>query len=134
MPPFTSIEIGIIAGIGITVAVSFGVLIRQIIHPNDIQNTQLGRIPLKAVLFVSLVLLGLSAWILTPLLPLLALIVAARLLPIGGRAKASFLIIGALMIGLGAALSTSDLPLSQIAVLKMLGSPYQTTISGMLGP
>jgi predicted cation transporter len=134
MPPFTSIEMGIIAGIGITVTVLFGALIRQIIHPNDVQNTQLVRIPLKAVLFVSLVLLGLSAWILTPLLPLLALIVAARLLPIGGRAKMSFLIIGALMIGLGAALSTSDLPLSQIAVLKMLGSPYQATISGMLGP
>jgi predicted cation transporter len=134
MLQLTSFEFGIVACVGIMLAVPTGASIRQIIRPNDVQGTLLERIPLNAVLFVSLVLLGLSAWILTPLLPLLALIVASKIFPIKGRAKASFLIIGALLIGFGAAVSTSDFPLSQIAAMKLLGSPYQMTISGMLGP
>ena len=77
------------------------------------------------VLSVIVVALGLSASILTPILPLLALIGAVRLLPIGGRIRTGFLIIGCLSIGLGAALSTGDLPSSEIAALKLLGSLFQ---------
>jgi predicted cation transporter len=130
----TSIILEAIALFGVMLAVPLGAFIRRISQSNDLSSSLLVGIPLKATLSVIAVVLGLLAWILTPILPLLVLIVAAKLLPIGGKAKTGFLIIGCLSIGLGAALSTGDLPISQIAALKLLGSPYQTTISGMLGP
>jgi predicted cation transporter len=89
---------------------------------------------LKVVVSVIIVVLGLSAWILTPILPLLVLIGAVRLLPVKGRARTGLLLIGCLSIGLGAALSTADLPSSHIATLKLMGSLFQVTIYGMLWP
>jgi len=87
---------------------------------------------LKALLATMVVVLGLFAWFLSPILAFLVLIGVVGLLPIERRARASLLIIGCLSIGLGAALATADLPISQIAALKLQGSPYQATISGML--
>jgi hypothetical protein len=52
-----------------------------------------------------------------------------------GRAHIGLLLIGCLLIGLGAALSTADLylPSSHIAALKLMGcSLFQVTIYGML--
>jgi predicted cation transporter len=93
------------------------------------QMTQLMGTPLKVVLTAMVVVLGISAWILSPVLALLVLIGMAGLLPLEKRARTSLVIIGCLSIGLGAALATGDLPISQIASLKLQGSPYQAAIS-----
>ena len=126
MLPGTHAELGVIALMGVVLAGSLGsAFIRRIFQPNHIEGSLLEGTLLKVVLSVIVVVLGLSASILTPILPLLALIGAVRLLPIGGRIRTGFLIIGCLSIGLGAALSTGDLPSSEIAALKLLGSLFQ---------
>jgi len=123
----TQAELGMIALIGVVLAGSLGsAFIRRIFQPIHIEGSLLEGSRLKVVLAVIVVVLGLSAWLLTPILPLLVLIGAVRLLPIGGgRVRTGFLIIGCLSIGLGAALSTADLPSSEIAALKLLGSLFQ---------
>ena len=94
-----------------------------------LQMTQLEGTPLKVVLTAMVVVLGIFSWILSPILAILVLIGMAGLLPIEQRARTSLVIIGCLSIGLGAALATGDLPISQIAALKLQGSPYQAAIS-----
>jgi predicted cation transporter len=120
------VELGVIALIGVVSARSSGgAFIRQVFQRDHRVVSLVDGAFLKVVLSVIVVVLGLSASILTPILPLLALIGAVRLLPIGGRIRTGFLIIGCLSIGLGAALSTGDLPSSEIAALKLLGSLFQ---------
>jgi predicted cation transporter len=97
-----------------------------------LQITRLEGTPLKVVLTAMVVVLGFFSWILSPILAILVLIGMAGLLPIERRARTSLVIIGCLSIGLGAALATGDLPISQIAALKLQGSPYQAAISGMV--
>jgi predicted cation transporter len=120
------VELGMIALIGVVLAGSLcSAFIRRIFQPNHIEGSLLEGTLLKVILSAIVVVLGLSASILTPILPLLVLIGAVRLLPIGGRVRTGFLIIGCLSIGLGAALSAADLPSSEIAALKLLGSLFQ---------
>ena len=129
------VERGVIALTGVVLAGSLGsAFIRRIFQPNHIEGSLLERFLHTAALSVIVVVLGLSAGLLTPILPLLVLIGIVRLLPIKGRARIGFLLIGCLSIGLGAAMGTADLPSSQIAALKLLGSLFQVTISGMLWP
>jgi len=94
--------------------------------------TPLKGTPLKIVLTAMVVVLGLFSWMLSPILAIVVLIGIAGLLPIERRARTSLVIIGCLSIGLGAALATGDLPFSQIAALKLQGSPYQAAISCMV--
>jgi len=129
------VELGVIALTGAVLAVSLGGgFIRRIFQPNNIVGSLLEGTLHKAALSVIVVVLGLSARLLTPILPLLVLIGIMRLIPIKDRARTGFLLIGCLSIGLGAAMGTADLPSSQIAALKLLGSLFQVTISGMLWP
>jgi len=88
--------------------------------------------PLKASLTAIVVVLGLFAWTISPVLAFLALLGVVGLLPIERRVRTSLVIIGCISIGIGAALATVDLPLSQIAALKLLGSPIQAAVSGGL--
>jgi len=97
-----------------------------------LQMTPLKGTPLKIVLTAMVVVLGLFSWMLSPILAIVVLIGIAGLLPIERRARTSLVIIGCLSIGLGAALATGDLPFSQIAALKLQGSPYQAAISCMV--
>ena len=129
------VELGVIALTGVVLAGSLGSgFIRRIFQPNNIVGSLLEGNLHKAALSVIVVVLGLSAQLLAPILPLMVLIGIMRLLPIKGRARTGFLLIGCLSIGLGAAMGTADLPSSQIAALKLLGSLFQVTISGMLWP
>jgi predicted cation transporter len=88
--------------------------------------------PLKASLAAIVVVLGLFAWTISPILAFLALLGVVGLLPIERRVRTSLVLIGCISIGIGAALATVDLPLSQIATLKLLGSPIQAAVSGGL--
>jgi predicted cation transporter len=97
-----------------------------------VEGSFLGGTPRKAWPFVVAIALGVLAWVLSPMMALLVLIGVTVLLPIERRARMSLVIIGCLSICLGAALAVGDLPFSQIAALKLQGSPCLETISGML--
>jgi predicted cation transporter len=134
MLQMTATELCVVVLIGVALAAPVGgAFIRRISQLNRVEASFFEGASLKVVLTIMVVVLGLLAWIITPVLPLLALIGAAKLLPIERGARASFVVIGFAAIGLGAALTTADLPLSQIAILKLQGSAYQATLSGMLG-
>lgn len=121
----TPIELGVVALIGMMLAAPLGgAFFRRVSNLNRIEISFLERTPLKVVVSLIVVLLGLSAFVLTPILPFLALIGIAMLLPLERRARTSLVIIGCLSIGLGAALSTADLPSSEIATQKLLGSLF----------
>src|SRR5512137_649578 len=97
------VELVAVALIGVVLAGSLGnALIRWLPQLNRIMRSLSEGAFLWAILSVIVVALGLCAWILTPILPLLVLVGALILLPIKGRARIGFLIIGCLSIGLGA--------------------------------
>jgi predicted cation transporter len=102
------------------------------IFPIRAEGSLLKGTPLKASLAAIVVVLGLFAWTISPILAFLALLGVVGLLPIERRVRTSLVLIGCISIGIGAALATVDLPLSQIATLKLLGSPIQAAVSGGL--
>ncbi|HPC90046.1 MAG TPA: DUF1646 family protein [Methanothrix sp.] len=93
--------------------------------------TSLSGTYVKVLSIALVVVLGIFSWILSPVLALLVLVAAAGILPTERRARAGLVIIGCLCIGLGAAIAAGDLPLSEIAALKLFGSPYQATLNGI---
>ena len=93
--------------------------------------SELQEIPLNVVLATIVVVLGLSAALITPILPIFALGVIAFFLPFGRRATIKFVIIGALSIAMGA-LTTVDLPLSLTTTMRLEGSLFTTNYLAML--
>ena len=95
------------------------------------QMASLNAASIKVLSIALVVMLGLFSWMLSPVLALLVLMVSAALLPVERRARAGLVIIGCLFIGLGAAFAAGDLPISQIAALKLMGSPYIAALSSV---
>ena len=93
--------------------------------------SRLHEIPINVMLTMIIVVVGLSAALITPILPIFALGVIAFFLPVGRRATTKFVMIGALSIALGA-LTTVDLPLSLTTTMRLEGSLFATTYLGML--
>jgi predicted cation transporter len=93
--------------------------------------SELQEIPLNVMLAMIMVVLGLSATLVTPILPLFGLGAIAFFLPFGRRATIKFLMMGALSIALGA-LTTVDLPLSLATTMRLEGSLFTTTHLEML--
>ena len=91
----------------------------------------LKEIPFNVVLTTIIVVLGLSATLITPILPLFALGAIMFFLPLNRRATIKILMIGALSIALGA-LTTIDLPSSLATTISLEGSLFTTTYLGML--
>ena len=81
--------------------------------------------PLNVVLIIIIVVLGLLAVLITPILPLFALGMIAFFLPLDRRAKTKFEMMGGLSTAMGA-FTIVDLPLSQIASMRLDGSPFTT--------
>ena len=93
--------------------------------------SELQEIPLNVVLAMIIVVLGLSATLITPILPLFGLGAMAFFLPFGRRATIKFLMMGAISIALGA-LTTVDLPLSLATTMRLEGSLFTTAYLEML--
>jgi hypothetical protein len=92
----------------------------------------LEEIPLNVVLTTIIVVLGLLAVLITPILPLFALGMTAFFLPLDCRATTrKFIIWGSLSIALGW-LTTVDLPLFPITSMRLEGSPFAVTFLAML--
>ena len=93
--------------------------------------SELQEIPLNVMLAMIIVVLGLSATLITPIVPLFGLGAMAFFLPFGRRATIKFLMMGAISIALGA-LTTVDLPLSLATTMRLEGSLFTTAYLEML--
>ena len=93
--------------------------------------SELQEIHLNVLLTAIIVVLGLSATLITPILPLFVLGTIAFFLPLDRRATIKFVMMGALSIALGA-LTTIDLLLSPITSMRMEGSPFITPFFAIL--
>jgi len=87
-------------------------------------NGILKLIPLKIVVFLIVVILGLSSSIITAIIASLLLVELFNCMPFDRQTKINLVIIACFSIGLGAVLTPVGEPLSTIAVTKLQGEPY----------
>ena len=87
-------------------------------------NGILKAVPLSAVIFAVIVVLGLLSSIITAIIASLFLVEIVNLIPMERKDKINLVIIACFSIGLGAALTPLGEPLSTIVVVKLAGPPY----------
>ena len=81
-------------------------------------------IPIKIIVFLIVVILGLSSSIITAIIASLLLVELLNCMPFDRQTKINLVIIACFSIGLGAVLTPVGEPLSTIAVTKLQGAPY----------
>jgi len=81
-------------------------------------------VPLKIVIFLIVVVLGLSSSLITAIIASLLLVELLNCLPLERNTKVNLAIVACFSIGLGAVLTPVGEPLSTIAVTKLQGEPY----------
>ncbi|GEM_PF-27518 len=81
-------------------------------------------VPLKVIVFVMIVVLGLASSIMTAIIASLLLVELVNCLPLDRNAKINLVVVSCFSIGLGAVLTPLGEPLSTIAVSKLQGPPY----------
>ena len=96
-------------------------------------GSALQEIPLNILLATIIVMLGLLAIFITPILPLLVLCVVAFMLSFNRKATARFVVMGGLSTGFGA-LTTVGLPPSPITSLRLEGSASAANFLTNLDP
>jgi predicted cation transporter len=123
------VEEGIIAPVGITVAVlAAGLFFHYLRRPIDSGiKLLLQRVPLAAVISVGIVFLGLLSSIISAIIAALILVEFVSVLRLHRRAEVHLTVIACFAIGLGAALTPLGEPLSTIVVSKLSGAPYHAT-------
>ena len=82
-------------------------------------------VPLKILTFVMIVVLGLSASIITAIIAALLLVELIKVMPMDRKTQVNVAIIACFSIGIGAVLTPVGEPLSTIAVTKLQGPPYE---------
>jgi predicted cation transporter len=130
---------GLVAPIEITLAVLVaGLLFHYLRRFLDKEvRRALITVPLPAVVFLGIVILGLISSVISAIIAALLLIEFINLLGLHRRAEVHLTIIACFAIGLGAALTPLGEPLSTIAVSKLSGPPYHATffyLMRLLGP
>jgi predicted cation transporter len=120
---------GFIAPIEITLAVlGAGMLFHYLRHSLDRgMRRLLITVPLPAVVFSGIVILGLFSSVISAIIAALLLVEFITVLPLHRHAEVNLTIIACFAIGLGAALTPLGEPLSTIAVSKLSGEPYRAT-------
>jgi predicted cation transporter len=111
--------------VGIVLSVLAAGLIAHYVGPHflrGITDSLLDGITLNVMFLEIVVVLGLSAIIITPILPFFLLIEVANHLPLTRMARANLTILASLSIFLGAALALVETPYSAIAITKMQGA------------
>ena len=81
-------------------------------------------VPIKIVVFLIVVVLGLSSSIITAIIAALLLVELLNCMPLDRKTKINVVIIACFSIGLGAVLTPVGEPLSTIAITKLQGEPY----------
>ena len=84
----------------------------------------LDRVSLQAVVFVTIVALGLASSVITAIIAALLLVELVNCMPLERRDKVNLVIVACFSIGLGAVLTPLGEPLSTIAIAKLQGPPY----------
>jgi predicted cation transporter len=87
-------------------------------------NALLKVVPLKILVFVMIVVLGLCASIITAIIASLLLVELINAMPMERKTRVNVAIIACFSIGLGAVLTPVGEPLSTIAITKLQGEPY----------
>ena len=87
-------------------------------------NALLKKVPLKILVLVMIIVLGLSASIITAIIASLLLVELINAMPMDRKTRVNIAIIACFSIGLGAVLTPVGEPLSTIAVTKLQGEPY----------
>jgi predicted cation transporter len=111
--------------VGIVLSVLLAGLIAHYIRPNflrSINDILLDKVTMKVIFLEIVVVLGLLAAIITPVLSFFMLVEAVNHLPLTRKARASITVLGCLSIFLGAALAMVEGPSSAIAATKMQGA------------
>jgi len=111
--------------VGIVLTVLLAGLIAHYIRPDFLRSINailLDRITIKVIFLEMVVVLGLLAAIITPILSFFVLVEAVNHLPLTHRTKAKITVFGCVSIFLGAALALADGPSSAIAITKMQGA------------
>jgi len=111
--------------IGIVLSILAAGLIVHYRRPHFLQNINdilLDGITMKVIFLEIVVVLGLSAAIITPIIPFFVLVEAVSHLSLTRKARANITILGCISIFLGAALSLVEGPSSTISVTKMQGA------------
>ena len=130
---------GLIAPVKITLAVLVaGVLFHYLRNSLDRgMRRLLITVPLPAVVFSGVVILGLLSSVISAIIAALLLVEFINVLPLHRRAEVDLTIIACFAIGLGAALTPLGEPLSAITVSKLSGAPHHATffyLMKLLGP
>jgi predicted cation transporter len=81
-------------------------------------------VPAKIIVFLIVVILGLSSSIITAIIASLLLVELMNCMPFDRQTKINLIIIACFSIGLGAVLTPVGEPLSTIAITKLQGEPY----------
>ncbi|NPV62792.1 MAG: DUF1646 family protein [Methanotrichaceae archaeon] len=81
-------------------------------------------VPVKVIVFLVVVVLGLVSSIITAIIASLLLVEVMNCLPVDRNTKINLVIIACFSIGLGAVLTPVGEPLSTIAITKLQGEPY----------
>ena len=120
---------GFIAPINITLAVlAAGALfhfVRRFVDRG--MRRVLITVPLPAIVFTGIVILGLVSSIISAIIAALLLVEFITVLPLHRHAEVNLTVIACFAIGLGAALTPLGEPLSTIVVSKLSGEPYHAT-------
>ncbi|MBN1322811.1 MAG: DUF1646 family protein [Methanotrichaceae archaeon] len=93
-------------------------------NPDGMNNSFIDGITLKVIFFEIVVVLGLLAGIVTPIIPFFVLVEVVHLLPIERKARASLMLLACLSVLLGAAATPGGGPYSTIAVTTIGGQPH----------
>ena len=110
--------------VGIVLTVLLAGLIAHYIRPDFLHSLNailLDRITMKVIFLEIVIVLGLLAAIITPILSFFMLVEAVNHLPLMRKTRAKITILGCLSISLGAALALVDGSSSAIAITRMQG-------------
>ncbi len=128
------IKEGFVAPVEITLAVlAAGLLFHYLrSYLDHVMSRVLVTVPLKAVVFAGIVVLGLVSSVISAIIAALLLVELINLLPLHRRAEVHLTVVACFAIGLGAALTPLGEPLSTIAVSKLAGPPHHATFFYLL--
>lgn len=90
------------------------------------------KVPITILIFVIVVVLGLSASLITAIVAALVLVEVMSLMPVDRDTRIKLTVLACFSIGLGAALTPVGEPLSTIAVTKLQGPPYHAGFTFLL--
>ncbi len=130
---FSSLNIASLWGIPIgivQIVLIFGLLIYFFHH--RMQEAIVGmvdHVPLKWIVFLLIVVLGLVSSIISAILAAIILVEIVNALPIVQKAKVEVTVVSCFSIGLGAGLTPLGEPLSTIVISKLSGAPYYAGFS-----